>query len=1823
MKKIKWIILSLLILAVVVFFAIIINNSSTVKPDEFSLSSSILVQENWNDNFIGSIKLVINSDEIYINGVLTIFDIGGLQPILYNNRVFLPINLIANLIRATIRYNGDRNVIIEIDGTRAEITVGQNTITVNNETKILEAAPIILNDIFMVPLGIMEFLGFDEPIWDIGSQEIVLVKTYQTHRLIVVTNGSPLTETYGAIQVIEGTNDLYVLQYSSEQAAREADRLFNENPDILFSQSDTVIHTEASVNNLSWGVGRVGAGNFSTYLQNISNNNEVIVAVLDTGIDFNHPFLRNRISDVRWNFIRGNNNPNDVNGHGSHVSGIIIDSTPSNVKIMPLKVLGDDGIGTVLNIHNAIIYAADNGADVINMSLGSYQGRIIRCPLYERAIDYALSKNVIVVVSAGNSNGDVRFQRPAYYSRLITVAATDQNDNRASFSNFGDGINIAAPGVSINSAIPGGRFTNKNGTSMSAPFVSASAALLRSTDSSLSQDDVIAILSANADNVGSPRYFGAGIVNVVNLIPADIEIPEPGESAFINDTPLVLWQILLGIVPFITLLLLSNKVNLKKQNRYRQFILPLVALIYCVAAVLLVEKINEWIAYGITLLGQYIPFITTINLTRWLIFIFNSVIVIAFFIIKGILLPIVNAVWSKTQVLTEKTSGNFYVFDDQLKAWVLKDEYGQAKSLWKGFYWFSVIISSVILVLSQVFPRELFFQIPFYPVVSVLVLGEILFFLSGLTKQELLSTIAGDEDESNRIANYGLLRREYLKMFGNRILHDDTAASISGLTSFDMLDNLAESENVVDSVISNYFIELKQKGMSIESGFVRSSIDMVNGKSVLLNTPFYHDLTAYIILPIVRRLLKYEKALVIVGRDSSYNDVLNWLNKGITDFCGTPELWKTEMLTDREAEIDVGVLRFADIYNRRIIENNSEFLGQVGFVLLIEPSRIITTGQVGLSLIIQKIEKDNKNITFCSCDRNCDGLVDALSHILKVELTEVYATVPTLANCSLMFWNAHGEYMHHKLFNNVARSLGMGAEISAVALKHQIKQTIWVSSERYPVYDIWITKNYFHKICEYIGRPESQEALNEVLRVDANLWNLEIKENAFITVEDEFYNLFEMSRLYSTRAENQAFVNVICENYLLRDYMVDNAGIFETDSKIIPTIAPAYAARTERNTIVGLIMRMFSGEVSENELKYDFSLASITNNSLEDFRKLVKKHCYADNVDITIVPKIDIVGYDLQQVRTECYTLRDNRDIKLSEYEHNLSNAYFIIEDEKDKNYYLGAMLYGHVFQMYLPGQCLTYSGKYYLVQTITPESGVVLNRASEHIADRRCYRQRREYTLKGFTPDSAMGSSRTSRGIELSRGFCEITVDTKGYYELYSYDNLASAHKVDLNGIPVRAYRNKTVLRIKLAKASESVRFTIALLLNEIFKTIYPETYHYVTALVKMPSETDSNIVNLIPSLQLFNNDDTESIYIVEDSEIDLGLLVSIDRNLVRLLEIIADYLMWLQIKLSETDLLDEKEPEETTEDESAEDTTINDPVESEPEPPQKFSDSFYLLYGYKQLDKILNLKDTIKFFGLHGYDKNALEQARKNSDLAERLRKLEEETNFKKKDARFCYFCFVELSGCEYDLLADGRERCVQCSNSALKTVEQYTRIYENSLRNMETFFGIRIKVPIKVRMANAKKIAKLCGTRFIPSPFAGRVLAFAKKESDGSYTIYVENGSPKIAAVANIVHELTHIWQFANWNKKKIRSYYRIKTRYEELVIYEGMAKWAEIQYLYFLNEISYAKRQEIYTEGRNDEYGEGFRKYRDQYPIKYRLGDLKSSPFSKEYPLELGL
>ena len=315
----------------------------------------------------------------------------------------------------------------------------------------------------------------------------------------------------------------------------------------------------------------------------------VIVAMLDTGIDWDHPDLSARIwsngdetangidddgngyvDDIRgWDFANNDNNPMDDHGHGTVNAGIVGASTNNGLgvagvdwhcKLMAVKVLDKNNWGLYSWWASGLQYAADNGAKIISMSMGGTSSS----DTLKDAIDYAYGLNCVIVVSMGNDNSNTIYY-PAAYANVIAVGATDTDDTRCvppdwqpfgmqtGGSNYGNHIDVVAPGNWINSTAWNNVYQYWAGTSMAAPFVSGLAALLLAKEPSLTNADVQQIICTTAeDQVGNPaedtagwdKYYGFGRINTYNALMylteprLDIESIEGGEkiTAILNNT---------------------------------------------------------------------------------------------------------------------------------------------------------------------------------------------------------------------------------------------------------------------------------------------------------------------------------------------------------------------------------------------------------------------------------------------------------------------------------------------------------------------------------------------------------------------------------------------------------------------------------------------------------------------------------------------------------------------------------------------------------------------------------------------------------------------------------------------------------------------------------------------------------------------------------------------------------------------------------------------------------------------------------------------------------------------------------------------------------------------------------------------------------------------------------------------------------------------------------------------------------------------------------------------------------------------------------------
>jgi len=1484
-------------------------------------------------------------------------------------------------------------------------------------------------------------------------------------------------------------------------------------------------------------------------------------------------------------------------------------------------------------------------------------------------------------------------------------------------------------------------------------------------------------------------------------------------------------KMVLAILPFVALCFASKKVNLPGPERSKQFAMPIIALVYVIAMMLLMDSINDglisfinnipkwitklasfsWMPAQIgSVLGYVSNFITSIlknlNLGFWIFFISNTVMITAYLAIKKVCLKIIQKTIKVDGELHSKIAENFYEFFPEKNNWCLMENYVQVRAMFKVFYFSSIILSAVLMLISRWFYYEGLFKTIYYPVFGVLVVGELYFYLCGTTKREYSGYILGEDEDAYKTINYSLLRKFLRSIFGDKLLTENTSinnALAYDVTTDEIVRDLESSEDQKVVCFASYINALHKTGFQLDHNYLKSSLDMLNGKSILFNNPFYNDLIPYAFYPMNRTLLSHQKVLIVLGRHSIEDDVVEWLEKGISAVTNIPFMWNIGILNSEAQDIDIGIVTRSDVLDIELHNANADFLEKVGFFVVIEPSKLISTAQIGLNLLAKKCKtEEDKEIVYCLCDKNCDGLIDAMSHILMTSITEVSATKKHLGTSSYMCWETDEEYLHHRLVPNISRYLGIGTELSFAALKNQVSKTKWYGGEAFPVTDIrWIGKQYYYDLTKYANLPTTQDAIDECFITTSNFWSAEVEKNNYLTVEDEAFNMFEILREFSTRTTEQGFINVISSEYLLKDYMSDNASIFEADAKAIPFIVADYT-RSNRNTILRLVLMMSTFPVNSELLDKELSLLGITvfdirkqlwyemyncYSTVSETEKLSKDYKQAVLDAFTLKLKIDDMEWtsDLIEER-ETFNLKNGKlettyaisDVQfLRNCVSELRSAGYVAEDEKGQRYYLGAELCGHIYQKYLPGQFFTFGGKYYEMQYLTADGQVLVRRAADHISGRPTYRQIREYTICGIKPSEKIGAQQDVSGMKIVKEFADICVTTPGYYRMEKYNDFATAKKISFegerNGIPKRVYRNKEILRIELpdfnGKLNDNIRYTITVLFNEIFKTIFAENQAYICAVTDDTFLADTDETKPLTcsikgeGCELQNN----AIYIIEDSQLDLGLTVAVERNLQRIFSIIYDYLDWHMEALEEslnpplepqppivfTDpdeakpkkkgikgvlsaigrgikkVVDKikgwfkKKPKKTNEptdeepineetpieiptepgteventpnaddegkpkkkkkgifgwlkrkkktsnEEPVDDVTIpedipEEAVDAEPsdesdenidegvarEPAEiteapfndeisystenervvktgfsterkPYHERYYMLYGKDCESAFIDISGTLNYLSDMGMQRNSLKQAREGKRIAEFI-----EATYKpgKPDARYCDFCGTEIFGVEYETLADGRDRCLRCGKTAIKTGEEFRKIFEDVKRNMESFFGIKINAGIKVEMVNSKTLHKRLGKAFIPTPKSdGRVLGVAISDKNG-YTLLVENGSPRMASMLTMAHELTHIWQYINWNDKAIRKKYGKKMRLE---IYEGMAKWVEIQYAYLINEPATAKREEIITFHRDDEYGHGFMRYRANYPFSLGTVITKMTPFMNvETPLD---
>ena len=326
----------------------------------------------------------------------------------------------------------------------------------------------------------------------------------------------------------------------------------SKNPHVIVIQPDVEVHAVDDA--IPWGIARIGAD----VVHSAGNTGSgVKVAIIDTGVDYNHSELSSAFGSIKgYDFVNGDTDPMDDNGHGTHVAGIIaaddndagIVGVAPGVELYALKVLDSTGSGSFSDIVAALEWATGGSTlpgsicvDITNNSYGSsddpdYFYHLLGLPgLVETAFSLSYYQDgVLNVAAAGNEYaGEDTVIYPARYDSVIAVAATDQNDNRAYFSSTGPDVELAAPGLGIYSTVPGG-YATYSGTSMACPHVVGAAALVNAAHPAWTNEQIRQQLQSTADDLGTPNrdnYYGYGLVDADEAA----DVPSVNNPPIAND----------------------------------------------------------------------------------------------------------------------------------------------------------------------------------------------------------------------------------------------------------------------------------------------------------------------------------------------------------------------------------------------------------------------------------------------------------------------------------------------------------------------------------------------------------------------------------------------------------------------------------------------------------------------------------------------------------------------------------------------------------------------------------------------------------------------------------------------------------------------------------------------------------------------------------------------------------------------------------------------------------------------------------------------------------------------------------------------------------------------------------------------------------------------------------------------------------------------------------------------------------------------------------------------------------------------------------------
>ncbi|HEX6039417.1 hypothetical protein [Longimicrobium sp.] len=1136
---------------------------------------------------------------------------------------------------------------------------------------------------------------------------------------------------------------------------------------------------------------------------------------------------------------------------------------------------------------------------------------------------------------------------------------------------------------------------------------------------------------------------------------------------------------------------------------------------------------------------------------------------------------------------------------------VLKAEWIYPGMLFRAAGWTAGVGFLVLTVISALVTDIPFIALPHLPALATILLLETGWYLGGQLPVEEAGGVRGHGVLRRGTGDYTALWEEYQRVWPDHVLAASSAVRLAPTPAAAIArPRLPDEGDETQQAVTGAWHDLVAAGHPLSDAHYHVLDQLWRGRDVLLTEADYAGTGPVLFAFMQRVLVDGHTVLVLLpsGRradPAACDEVEAWIRDGLHGASGGGTAWslaRFDAYQQRSAVPDVLIAAPEELLGRGVTQE--PWFTRLHAVVLLEGARTVFEAPLRTDALMRVLRHRRPGLQQVVLSGDRAALESSLRDNLAGNPGEHRPPRPAPESAFAVVWSLEslpagrdGRFQDRVLLGSAGADLGAEMVLALPAWRDQVLPLYVVDQEGLPWAEyVEELENHRAGLMNPVPASALAGSAHETVRVPALPHLLPRRERAFVLARDRDHNLVTALRTWLPLGTESAFVHVVAPPYLLRDYLAANLEYFAQ----APLLALAPRIADSRLVVaLTLLERLTTGALTEHEVLRELRAVLPGAAHVEEaMARLFRDVLGIDPVELNLLDVRKRTRYDEGQdafVDELAYRLSPG----IREYEALAWLRRFRIVDRGEHE--LGWIEQDRLYQSYLPGQVHAFQGKPFRVEWVDADSGIVWvdhDTAGEYAVYRPV--RRVDLTAVRASEQRAHQERRVTGGWAIEAALCRgaYRVRTSGYYaftgDVRLADGAGDFTELGPDQVPERGYADGRMLRLRFtplgplnARGRDRLADTLAVLFQEAFRTLFPETHPFLLACAPgsadrwagtplralMPllgADPDPPVAEAVPDGQ--TRGAPIVLYFLEDAHAPLGLVLSLFDRRADVLALLEDHLAWV------------------VEDEGRTEESWRRP---------KLERDRYLRFGGETPLAGLDLPNAHAVLHSLLQGRNPRRDERRAFFRGERGG-----MDAGAQGTRQCDFCGRMMPDADFERLDDGRERCADCRRTAVDSVDALKRVFKEGRQFLVQHLGEKIRRDVDVEFASAAQVMEAAGKPFMPTKeFDIRSMGIARRDGN-DFAVLVENGQPYHTTLAVIVHELTHIWQFTYLDYERMQQEHG-------LLLTEGHAQWAALT---CLRRRGLAPEWVDAEERRDDEYGHGYRLIQEYERRHAHLGDV---------------